>query len=126
MKPTPNLAVERYRVRAGLMASSRFDGNNGAFIIPFGGDVKLIVIASDGEGWDHVSVSLPRRTPTWEEMCAVKDLFFAPDECVIQFHPPRAVYRNFHPHCLHLWRPQDIAPPMPDPEMVAPAMAGSR
>lgn len=125
MRPTPNLAVERYRVREGRMASSRHDGNNGLFLIPRDG-LALKVVASDGLGWDHVSVSRPDRTPTWDEMCEVKDLFFAPDECVVQYHPPRAVYRNFHPHCLHLWRPQDTVPPMPDPGMVAPAMAGAR
>ena len=56
------------------------------------------------EGWEHVSVSTVDRTPTWEEMAMVKDLFWAEDECVVQFHPPRSVYVNKHPYCLHLWR----------------------
>jgi hypothetical protein len=87
MGPTPNLQVERFRVRDGHMASSRHDGNNGAFHIPLwprdrvspllgtrGAPVTVVVIASDGMGWDHVSVSLKDRCPTWEEMCLVKDL----------------------------------------------------
>lgn len=39
----------------------------------------LLCIASSGtipisDGWDHVSVSLPGRCPTWEEMDAIKRL----------------------------------------------------
>lgn len=56
--------------------------------------------------WDHVSVSLPTRTPTWEEMCHVKDLFFELNETVVQFHPSIEEYVNNHPYCLHLWRSQ--------------------
>lgn len=78
----------------------------------------LFVIASWGLGWDHVSVSRSGRCPDWEEMCRVKDAFFEPEECVIQFHPPKSRYVNMHPFCLHLWRPQNVELPMPDPLMV--------
>jgi hypothetical protein len=125
MRPGPIKNIEAFRVREGPMASSRFDGNNGAWLIP--GPIALdysrttlTVIASDGLGWEHVSVSTPGRTPTWEEMCYVKDLFWAEEECVIQYHPPKAVYRNCHQHCLHMWRPVGAEIPMPDPMMVAP------
>lgn len=56
--------------------------------------------------WEHVSVSYPRRCPTWDEMCKVKDLFFDKDETVVQFHPKKGEYVNLHPYCLHLWRKQ--------------------
>ena len=36
----------------------------------------LKVVASNGMGWDHVSVSLPHRCPTWEEMEHVKRLYY--------------------------------------------------
>ena len=62
------------------------------------------VVFSNGGGWEHVSVSYPNRTPTWDEMCRVKDIFFDEEECVVQYHPPRSEYVNFHPYCLHLWR----------------------
>lgn len=55
-------------------------------------------------GWEHVSVSLPKRTPTWAEMCFVKDLFFEEGETVIQLHPPKSQHINIHEFCLHLWR----------------------
>ena len=60
--------------------------------------------ASDGRGYEHVSVSLHDRCPSWAEMCIVKDLFWGEDDCVVQFHPPKSEYVNLHPYCLHLWR----------------------
>jgi hypothetical protein len=73
------------------------------------------VIASDGEGWEHVSVSFPGRVPTWQEMCQAKDIFWNAEDRVVQYHPPESEYINDHPFVLHLWRPidQDLpAPPM--------------
>lgn len=106
---------EKYRVKTGPFGSSAAAGNNGAaFIYTRPLQAPLKVICSDGEGWEHVSVSLPNRCPTWEEMCKVKDLFWSAEDCVIQFHPPRSEYVNNHPYCLHLWRPvgqQLITPP---------------
>lgn len=93
---------ESCRIRIGRFKSSEADGNNGFFT--FG---KLQIIASDGEGWEHVSVSRNDRCPTWEEMCEVKDLFWKEEDCVIQFHPPKNEYINNHPYCLHLWKPID-------------------
>ena len=82
---------------------------------------SFFVVASDGGGWDHVSVSLcnQKRCPTWEEMCAIKDMFFGPEEAVVQYHPPESMYVNNHPYCLHLWRPNSGAEiPMPPIEFV--------
>jgi len=68
----------------------------------------------DGKYWEHVSVALPRRCPTWDEMCMVKDIFWGEEECVIQFHPPKSQYVDLHPYCLHLWKEKgvDIIPPL--------------
>lgn len=66
--------------------------------------VIFTVVASDGQGWEHVSVSTPGRCPTWDEMCFIKDLFWDEEDTVIQFHPPKSEYVNNHPNCLHLWR----------------------
>jgi len=72
---------------------------------------SFLVIASNGCGWDHVSVSpcSQKRTvcPTWEEMSAIKDMFFEPEEAVVEYHPPKSEYVSNHPYCLHLWRPND-------------------
>lgn len=95
---------EEFRITKGIMASNKDYKNNGAFSIPFLGR-DLFVICSDGEGWEHVSVSLKNRCPNWEEMCFIKDLFWDENEAVIQFHPPKNKYVNNHKYCLHLWRP---------------------
>lgn len=87
------------------MASTEKNGNNGQFIIR---SLKLkgvlFVQASDGEGWEHVSVSHVSRIPNWAEMCVIKDMFWGPEDLVIQFHPPKEDYVNDHPNVLHLWR----------------------
>ena len=82
---------------------------------------NITIIASRGEGWDHVSVSLADRCPTWEEMCRVKNAFFYPSECVIQYHPAIEEYVNYHPFCLHLWRPQNVSVPFPPKQLVGPS-----
>lgn len=82
------------------------DSGNGVFGIHVDGKL-LHVVASNGGGWDHVSVSRPSRDPSWREMAAIKRLFFRDDECVVEYHPPKADYVNMHEHCLHLWRPND-------------------
>lgn len=76
-------------------------------------DVRLLVIASSGAGWDHVSVSRPSRCPTWEEMVFVKRVFFGEDEWAIEYHPPPDKNISRHPFCLHLWRPHDVEIPVP-------------
>lgn len=89
------------------------DDRNGLFVVPLPHGQRLRVIASDGLGWEHVSVSRSDRCPTWEEMCAVKALFWGPEDCVVQYHPPESDYVNQHPFCLHLWRPAGIELPRP-------------
>ena len=96
-------------------------GNNGFFIIP-GRTARdeLRVIASDGRGWEHVSVSKRYNCPSWEEMCKVKALFWDdPEDWAVQYHPPKSRYVNNHSYCLHLWRPIDCGEmPFPANELV--------
>lgn len=64
------------------------------------------IVVSNGAGWEHVSVSPLKKyyTPTWDDMCAIKELFWNDDEAVIQIHPAKSDYVNNMPNCLHLWR----------------------
>jgi hypothetical protein len=101
----------KFRVRTGAMASSEENGNNGMFVVTLRNNQKVNVIASDGLGWEHVSVSRSDRTPTWDEMCQIKDLFWNSEDCVVQYHPPKSDYVNVHNHCLHLWRTDGIPTP---------------
>lgn len=48
----------------------------------------------------------------------IKNMFFLPEECVIEYHPPRSDYVNNCETCLHLWRPSDGKIPMPPTEFV--------
>ncbi len=57
------------------------------------------------ESWEHVSVSHPGRCPTWQEMDAIKDLFWTERETVMQLHVPKAKHVNLATTCLHLWKP---------------------
>ena len=113
---------EKDRITRGPMRSTKSDGNNGAFEIHMSGMTKAFCIASEGEGWEHVSVHMVSdgrdRTPTWAEMCKIKDLFWGEEETVIQFHPPRSEYVNNHKHCLHLWRPIGQEIMLPPSELV--------
>lgn len=119
MKSKVPKILEQSRVKKGALASTKECGFNGMFYIKCRRYI-LTVMASDQMGWDHVSVSLPNRTPTWAEMCFVKDLFFDDEETVIQFHPPKSEYVNFHPYVLHLWRPHDTKIQLPPSIMVGP------
>ncbi len=116
--------INKCRIRNGAFASDDSDGMNGFFIFEIDGKLYKVV-ASDGMGWKHVSVShaapnLRLRTPAWKIMCAVKDLFWEPEDTVIQYHPAHSQYVNCHPGCLHLWQPLNEKLPIPPSIMVGP------
>ena len=114
----------KYRVKTGAMASDDSYGNNGYFAFR-SGDSVFNIIATDGkavekeglEVWEHVSVHVVRAnkqfTPTWDDMCKVKELFWDDTDCVVQFHPPKSEYVNRHQNVLHLWRPANENIPTP-------------
>ena len=106
----------QYRIRDGELGSTDEIGNNGAFLILYQ-SFTLRVIASDGMDWEHVSVSLPNRTPNWREMCFIKDLFWDGEDVVIQYHPAKSEYVNVHENCLHLWKPVDFEMQAPPKEL---------
>lgn len=66
-----------------------------------------IVVGTDEGGFEHVSVSPKHkyRIPTWDDMCALKDLCFDDEEEVYEIHPKKSEYVNMQENCLHLWRP---------------------
>lgn len=124
---------EKYRIIGGRMGSNASFGNRGAFTFAIFKDddsrkrhkIHRVawVIASDGMGWEHVSVHMndasgKTYTPTWDEMCFVKDMFWDDEDCVMQLHPPRSLYVNNHPNVLHLWRPTTGGIPIPNDILV--------
>ncbi len=124
MKALPWREANRFRIIKAPHGYGSFpDDDFGVFMIygsdsPFG--IPLKIIASSGEGWEHVSVSTPKRCPNWPEMDFVKNLFWEPYECVMQLHVPREDHVNCHPYCLHLWRPIGVEIPRPGSILVGP------
>lgn len=128
--------VERCRIQVPPRVSSYGD-RYGCFLLPPSPLHKIMIplrcIASDGSDWDklitlgiiaegtpaweHVSVSpqpgAADRCPTWEEMCYVRELFWEPEDRVVQYHPPESEYVNNARNCLHLWRPIGVEFPHP-------------
>lgn len=94
------------------------DETCGAFNIPYGGQILRCIASSDGD-WDHVSVSLDKRCPSWNEMAFIKRRFFRDDETAMQLHVPVDDHINVHPYCLHMWRPHRVAIPLPPKEFIA-------
>lgn len=122
---------EQFRLREGPLASGPSAGNNGAFILPAKiANRTLFIIASDGMGWEHVSVhcATGKRlyTPTWAEMCHIKDLFWDDEDVVLQIHPRKSQYVNFHEHTLHLWRHIEWSFPLPPPFLIGPVIDNDR
>lgn len=102
-------------------------GMSGFFVIPLSKEDKTFALVISSEGneeipWEHVSArvafakyhgKLKERVPTWDEMCAIKKLFWRDDEVVMQLHPAETEYVNINPNVLHLWRPTKLPIPVP-------------
>ena len=113
----------KFRIRVNhALASDDAIGNNGAFKIKLNEKATAYCIASDQNGWEHVSVHVVEdgtpEIPTWEEMCAIKNLFWEEDDTVVQYHPAQSEYVNTNPNVLHLWRPTNAVLPTPPKIMV--------
>ena len=122
MRKVVPIALEQNRIREGPWGSDASYGMNGGFHLIGPDGVHLIALASNGEGWEHVSVQARNRTPTWQEMCFVKDQFWTEHEMVVQYHPPASEYVNFHPYVLHMWKPIGMTIPMPPSLLVGPKL----
>jgi len=99
------------------------DKHNGCFLLGSNKNVKdtIRVIASsypDDGGWDHISVSLSHRCPTWIEMDYIKRIFMGDDVVAYQLHVKSKDHINCHPHVLHIWRPWSQEIPLPPKEYV--------
>ncbi len=78
-------------------------GNNGVFRLVISKKNKLNIMASDGGGWDHVSVSAKGKTPSYYEMKKVRRLFWGDDDVVVEYHMGEKDHINIHSNVLHLW-----------------------
>lgn len=76
------------------------------------------VIFTNGEGWEHMSISSRNKTPDWDTMCLAKSVFWNEDECCVEYHPRKEDYVNNHEHCLHIWKPIGVEMPTPPTIMI--------
>lgn len=122
MRNEPNLKLDRYRATHPTLGSTPSGMNYGYFVR---GPLNIISSGTPDRDeddpitrWEHVSVSCQNRTPTWEEMKTVKEMFWKDDETVVQFHPRQSEYVNIHEHVLHLWRIAGVNHELPPQECV--------
>ncbi len=108
IKKTPNLVIRAEAPNGGI----------GGYYYDRISDKRLNFIFSCQLGWEHLSVSMPNKTPNWDQMCRMKDIFWGEDEACVQYHPKKEDYVNNHEHCLHIWKPVDYELPTPPSLMV--------
>jgi hypothetical protein len=128
MRSEPNIRLTPFRRVHPSHGGSDHGANWGYFEVTTMGGALLRIISSGSHAdqpWEHVSVSLADRTPTLEEMCLVKDLFWSGEETVLQFHPRTSAYVNHHPNCLHLWKRRKQDAELPPAELIGPKRVGA-
>lgn len=114
--------LDQYRIippRFWMGRGGRGDDECGCFEMKMRPGSLLRIIATSGDGWDHVSVSRQNHPPSWEEMNWVAEKFFG-DEPAMQLHVSSVDHVNCHKNCLHWWRPHEVALPLPPAWMVGP------
>lgn len=119
--------LERQRILTGAFKSTPMDGFCGAFVL-FLDNMEVLAMGDIAQGWEHVAVSIRNRPPNAREMRTVRNIFWPPEEMVLQFYLSELDYANYHPNCQHLWRPANDIFPRPPAELVKPRMvsAGSK
>lgn len=60
-----------------------------------------VFVTKDADLW-HLSVSHPRRYPTWDEIRDIRYALLPGDKTFAILFPPRDQYVNVHPNCFHL------------------------
>jgi len=91
------------------------DGFNGIYVDPVERKNYFFVF-SWGQGWEHLSVSQRNKTPSWDIMCRIKNVFWGEDEVCVEYHPKKEDYVNLHPHCLHIWK--EVGKEFPTPPSI--------
>lgn len=128
MKAKFDDSVESCRMNLAAFETTKRGDRRGLFMVRRPGiQVTIIVDEGDRSGWEHVSVSVKinhptlgivDHTPSWDVMCQVKSMFWEPEECVLQFHPPASVYVNTKANVLHLWKRVGVNAETPPVDLV--------
>lgn len=71
-------------------------------------NLKLYI--SIDNGLLHMSISHPKRYPTWDEILRTRYKFFPETVELVMYLPKQSDYVNVHPNCFHLFQ----VPPIGD------------
>lgn len=74
------------------------------------GVIASISIENDGKWWLHVSMSHPKRMPTYKDICYLKRHWIGEEAEAIMVFPRKSNHVNLHKFCLHLWHCLDGYP----------------
>lgn len=99
----------RYIRRSGAIRVEEATTDHGIGTITINGWTGSVIWGADEDGWEHVSVSPFDHTitPSWDDLCRIKGIFWDEEEMALQFFPRKSQYVNLQENCLHLWRPKD-------------------
>jgi len=67
------------------------------------GKLKVIVGRHPIDGRWHLSISHPKRYPTWDEIKAARYQLIPNNVTMAMLLPPKEQYINIHNNCFHLW-----------------------
>jgi hypothetical protein len=67
------------------------------------GDCSVLISHAPGEGW-HISISHPKRDPTYYEIKEARYSFVPDDVTMAMLFPPQAEFVNLDNHCFHLFQ----------------------
>ena len=65
-------------------------------------NLKLLVTIDDG--MLHLSISHPKRYPTWDEILRTRYKFVDEKMELVMHLPKKSEYVNLHQNCFHLWQ----------------------
>lgn len=82
------------------------DEHNGIFQLRLeGSSLWFTVVATDNNGWDHVSIFTSERCPHFKELEQIKQLFFQAPKLAVPMYFFLDEHIDMHPNYLHLWGP---------------------
>lgn len=71
----------------------------------------LTCLVTIDAGLFHMSVSHPRRYPTWDELKALRYTLLPDAKTFAILFPPMAQYVNLHPNCFHFHEVPELHQP---------------
>lgn len=71
-----------------------------------GPSLTILVGQEPGVGW-HLSISHPKRYPTWDEISEARYKLVPNEVTMAMFLPPREQFVNVHKNCFHLFQTKE-------------------